>query len=139
LRQQFTIIKESVLKMKYLKEIVWIIAFTFIGEALNAILPLPVPAGVYGLILLLIALMTGLVKLSDVESTSNFLLDTMTMMFIPAAVGIMSVMDIFLPVLLPYLVMIVASTVIVMVSTGLVATFILNRSKSSVDSKEAQA
>ncbi len=125
--------------MKYLKEIVWIIAFTFIGEALNAILPLPVPAGVYGLILLLIALMTGLVKLSDVESTSNFLLDTMTMMFIPAAVGIMSVMDIFLPVLLPYLVMIVASTVIVMVSTGLVATFILNRSKSSVDSKEAQA
>ncbi len=125
--------------MKYLKEIVWIIAFTFIGEALNAILPLPVPAGVYGLILLLIALMTGLVKLSDVESTSNFLLDTMTMMFIPAAVGIMSVMDIFLPVLLPYLVMIVASTVIVMVSTGLVATFILNRSKNRVESKEAQA
>ncbi len=125
--------------MKYLKEIVWIIAFTFIGEALNAILPLPVPAGVYGLILLLIALMTGLVKLSDVECTSNFLLDTMTMMFIPAAVGIMSVMDIFLPVLLPYLVMIVASTVIVMVSTGLVATFILNRRKNSVESKEAQA
>ncbi len=123
--------------MKYLKEIVWIIAFTFIGEALNALLPLPVPAGVYGLILLLAALMSGIVKLSDVESTSNFLLDTMTMMFIPAAVGIMSVMDIFLPVLLPYLVMIVASTIIVMVSTGLVATFILNRSKNKAKNGEA--
>lgn len=123
--------------MKYVKEIVWIIAFTFIGEALNTLLPLPVPAGVYGLILLLLSLMTGIVKIEDVENTGNFLLDTMTLMFIPAAVGIMSVMDIFLPVLIPYLVMITVSTVIVMVSTGLVATFILNRSARDKDDKEA--
>lgn len=116
--------------MKYVKELVWIIAFTFIGEALNKLLPLPVPAGVYGLILLLLALITGLLKLKDVESTSNFLLDTMTMMFIPAAVGIMSSVDILLPVLIPYAFMIVISTIIVMVSTGLVASFILKHSKS---------
>jgi len=125
--------------MKYVKEIVWIIAFTFIGETLNALLPLPVPAGVYGLILLLISLMTGIVKIEDVENTGNFLLDTMTMMFIPAAVGIMSVMDIFLPVLVPYLVMIIVSTVIVMVSTGLVASFILNHSKNVKDTQEERS
>ena len=115
--------------MKYVKEIMWIIAFTFLGELLNTLLPLPVPAGVYGMILLLIALVTGIVKLPEVEGAGNFLLDTMTMMFIPAAVGIMSAIDI----LLPYLVIIVVSTVLVMIVTGLTATAILRRSESKED------
>ena len=119
--------------MKYVKEIMWIIAFTFLGELLNTLLPLPVPAGVYGMILLLIALVTGIVKLPEVEGAGNFLLDTMTMMFIPAAVGIMSAIDILLPVLLPYLVIIVVSTVLVMIVTGLTATAILRRSESKED------
>ncbi|OON88334.1 CidA/LrgA family protein [Oribacterium sp. C9] len=123
--------------MKFVKEIVWIIAFTFIGEALNALLPLPVPAGVYGLILLLLSLVTGLVKLSDVEATGNFLLDTMTLMFIPAAVGIMSVTDVLLPVLIPYIIMIVISTIIVMTVTGLVASAILKHKESKNIKKEA--
>lgn len=41
----------------------WIAAFTFVGEVLNNLLPLPVPAGVYGMLLLLFALMIGIVKL----------------------------------------------------------------------------
>ena len=124
--------------MKYVKEIMWIIAFTFLGELLNTLLPLPVPAGVYGMILLLIALVTGIVKLPEVEGAGNFLLDTMTMMFIPAAVGIMSAIDILLPVLLPYLVIIVVSTVLVMIVTGLTATAILRRSESKED-QDAEA
>lgn len=119
--------------MKYVKQVMWIIAFTFAGELLNTLLPLPVPAGVYGMILLLAALMCGLVKLPDVEDTGNFLLDTMTMMFIPASVGIMSVIDILLPVLLPYLVIIAVSTVIVMVVTGRTASVILNKRESLQD------
>ncbi|SDZ77843.1 holin-like protein [Oribacterium sp. KHPX15] len=115
--------------MKYVKEVAWIMAFTFIGEALNKLLPLPIPAGVYGLVLLLAGLITGIVKLEDVETTGGFLLDTMTLMFIPAAVGIMSVTDILLPVLVPYLVIIIASTVIVMTVTGIAASLILRRSE----------
>ena len=122
--------------MKYVKEVMWIIAFTFFGELLNALLPLPVPAGVYGMILLLLALMTGLVKLPEVEGAGNFLLDTMTMMFIPAAVGIMTAIQILLPVLLPYLVIIVVSTVLVMVVTGLTATVILRHTESKEDAAQ---
>ncbi len=122
--------------MKYVKEVMWIIAFTFFGELLNALLPLPVPAGVYGMILLLLALMTGLVKLPEVEGAGNFLLDTMTMMFIPAAVGIMTAIQILLPVLLPYLVIIVVSTVLVMVVTGLTATVILRHTESKEDAEQ---
>lgn len=123
--------------MKYVKEVAWIIAFTFIGEALNKLLPLPIPAGVYGLVLLLVGLITGIVKLEDVETTGGFLLDTMTLMFIPAAVGIMSVTDILLPVLVPYLVIIISSTVIVMTVTGIAASLILRRSEKK-EYKEAE-
>ncbi|WP_031548199.1 CidA/LrgA family protein [Oribacterium sp. FC2011] len=122
--------------MKYVKEVAWIMAFTFIGEALNKLLPLPIPAGVYGLVLLLTGLITGIVKLEDVETTGGFLLDTMTLMFIPAAVGIMSVTDILIPVLVPYLVIIIASTVIVMTVTGIAASLILRRSEKK-EYKEA--
>ena len=122
--------------MKYVKEVAWIMAFTFIGEALNKLLPLPIPAGVYGLVLLLAGLIKGIVKLEDVETTGGFLLDTMTLMFIPAAVGIMSVTDILLPVLVPYLVIIISSTVIVMTVTGIAASLILRRSEKK-EYKEA--
>ena len=122
--------------MKYVKEVAWIMAFTFIGEALNRLLPLPIPAGVYGLVLLLAGLITGIVKLEDVETTGGFLLDTMTLMFIPAAVGIMSVTDILVPVLVPYLVIIISSTVIVMTVTGIAASLILRRSEKK-EYKEA--
>ena len=122
--------------MKYVKEVAWIMVFTFIGEALNKLLPLPIPAGVYGLVLLLAGLITGIVKLEDVETTGGFLLDTMTLMFIPAAVGIMSVTDILLPVLVPYLVIIISSTVIVMTVTGIAASLILRRSEKK-EYKEA--
>ncbi len=117
--------------MKYVKEIMWIIVFTFVGEVLNAALPLPVPAGVYGLFLMLLALMTGVIHVADVEGAGNFLLDTMTMMFLPAAVGIMAATDVLFPVLLPYIVIIVVSTILVMTVTGRMAQFILKRTEKS--------
>ena len=65
--------------MKYVKQVGIIWGFTMAGELLHAILPLPVPSGVYGLFLLLGALMAGWVRLESVEGTGNFLMDTMTM------------------------------------------------------------
>lgn len=61
--------------MKYVKECLIIFGITLAGEVLNGILPLPVPAGVYGLFLLLFLLCRGILKLEDVEATGNFLLD----------------------------------------------------------------
>ena len=72
--------------MRYVKQIGIILGITLAGEILNHVVPLPVPAGVYGLFIMLAALMCGAVKLESVEGTGNFLMDTMTMMFIPATV-----------------------------------------------------
>lgn len=119
--------------MKLIREVLWIIFFTFVGEILNASLPLPVPAGVYGLILMLIFLMRGIIRLDEVEQAGNFLLETMSIMFLPAAVGIMTVSKLLLPVLFPYMVIILFSTFLVMAVTGLSAEFILRKTESEED------
>lgn len=88
------------------------------GELLNALLPLPVPAGVYGLFLLLAGLCAGVIKLEQVEETGNFLLDIMPVMFIPVTVGLIENYDLIKAVALPLVVISVTSTVIVMAVTG---------------------
>ena len=104
--------------MKYIKESAIIFGITMIGEFLNAILPLPVPAGVYGLFLLLILLCTGLLKLEDIEATGNFLLDIMPILFIPASVGLIESYDEMKAILVPLIVTCLISTLVVMGVTG---------------------
>lgn len=109
--------------MKYVRQIGIILGITLAGEFLNQILPLPVPAGVYGLFLMLAALMSGVVKMESVEGTGNFL--TMSMMFVPATVGILECADELKAVLIPFLIIIAVSTVVVMIVTGKVAQFMM--------------
>lgn len=75
--------------MKFLKQFLIILALSFVGEALKYFLPLPVPASIYGMVLLFILLLTGLVKLEDVQDAGKFLIEIMPVMFIPAGVGLM--------------------------------------------------
>ena len=44
--------------MKYIKQLAIILMVTAIGEILKYLLPLPVPASIYGLVLMLVLLMT---------------------------------------------------------------------------------
>lgn len=115
--------------MKYVRESAIIFAITLAGEFLNHMLPLPVPAGVYGLFLMLILLCSGLLKLQDIEATGNFLLDTMPIMFIPASVGLIESYQQLESVLVPVLVITIVSTVFVMVVTGKVAEVMLREKK----------
>lgn len=107
--------------MKYMKQFAVILAVTFAGEGLHYALPLPVPASIYGLVLMLVLLMTGLVKIGQVKETAEFLIEIMPMMFIPAGVGLMTAWGQLKPVLLPVLVMTVVSTFLVMGVTGWVS------------------
>lgn len=113
--------------MRYVKQIGIILGITMMGEVLYLVLPLPVPAGVYGLFLMLGVLTSGLVKLESVEGAGNLLLDTMTMMFIPATVGVMESFEEVKAVLIPFLVVIAISTVLVMVVTGKMAQLVMNQ------------
>ncbi len=112
--------------MRYAKQIFIIFFITLIGELLNMLLPLPVPAGVYGLFILFAALCAGILKLSEVEDFGSFLIEAMPMMFIPAAVGLLEQYDVIRPLFLPLTLIIVISTVIVMAVTGKAADLIIN-------------
>lgn len=53
--------------MKYLKQFLIILLISLIGEILKYILPLPIPASIYGMVILFICLLTGFIKLEDVK------------------------------------------------------------------------
>lgn len=115
--------------MKYLKEIAIIFGVTMAGEVFNLLLPLPVPAGVYGLFILLGLLCSGLVKLSDVCATGELLLDLMPLMFIPASAGLIESVGELKAVLIPFLIISVLSTLIVMGVTGKTTELVLKLQK----------
>lgn len=113
--------------MKYLKQFMIIMLISFVGEILNEYIPLPVPASVYGFIILFVCLMAGIVKLDGVKETGKFLVEIMPVMFIPAAAGLIDSFDILKPILLEVSVILVVTTVVVMVVAGRVTQFIIRR------------
>ena len=74
--------------MKYIKQFSIILLISFLGEALHALLPLPIPASIYGIVLLFAALVLKIIPVSAVKDVSTFLLEIMPMLFIPAAAGL---------------------------------------------------
>ena len=114
--------------MKYIKQFILILAISFAGELLKYLLPLPVPASIYGLVILFILLETGILKLNAVKETSVFLIEIMPLMFIPAGVGLMESWGDLNSMLLEVVVIILVSTVLVMGVSGKVTELVLKRS-----------
>ena len=111
-------------------------AVSFVGEILHAVLPLPIPASVYGLVFMLAALMTGVLKLHQVKETSAFLIEIMPVMFIPAAVGLLNAWDVLRPVVVPVVVVTVVTTVLVMGVTGQVTQRVIRWERKRKEGKE---
>ena len=104
--------------MKHLFRLSIILFISLIGEILHAIIPLPVPAGIYGMILMFVSLCTGIVRLESVRAVGMFLIEIMPVMFIPAAVGLLDSWDALKSMLLPCCIALVPVTLIVMAVSG---------------------
>lgn len=113
--------------MKYIRQFGIILVISFIGELLNFIIPLPIPASIYGIILLFLCLEFKIIPLGAIKDTGNFLIEIMPIMFIPAAVGLVTSWDIIRHSLIQYLVVITASTVIVMATAGRITQALIRR------------
>ena len=113
--------------MKYLHQAIIIAAVTFAAEILKYVIPLPVPASIYGLIILFVLLKTGAVKLEQVEDVGGLLLELMPLLLVPASVSFLTVLDTIQRMLLPVLIMGLAGTTAVMIVTGLVSQFMIRR------------
>lgn len=116
--------------MKFLKQFSLIMLVSFLGEILHEVLPLPIPASVYGLIIMLLALVTGVIRLEHVREAAAFLIEIMPVMFIPAGVKLMTSWGVLQPVFVPVIVITVVSTVIVMGVTGRATQWMIRREKN---------
>lgn len=99
------------------------------GDLLHWLLPLPVPASIYGMILLLLALKTGIVKLHQVKQTANFLTGLFPLLFIPGAVGIMELWNILEKLWLPILIVLIPVTILTFAVSGWTTQWIAGRRK----------
>ena len=114
--------------MKFVKQLLIILSISFIAEIMEYFIPLPVAASIYGLILMLIGLVTGLIPLKEVEDAADFLVEIMPIMFIPATVGIMTSIEALKQMLVPLCVISIVSTVLVFGVTGRVTQGIIRKS-----------
>lgn len=104
--------------MKFVFQFCRILLVCLLGEILAHVLPLPVPASVYGLVLLLAALKLGIFKLEQVKVAGNFLTGILPLLFVPAAVGVMDLWTELEAMLLPCLIAVIPVTLLVMGVTG---------------------
>ena len=115
--------------MKYIYQLFIILVVTFVGELLHYFIPIPVPASIYGLIIMLILLCTKVVKLEHVERTSDFLIEIMPLMFIPGGVGLVTAWGDLKDMMLPVVVITIISTIVVMAVTGKATELIMKTGK----------
>lgn len=99
------------------------------GELLHHFIPLPVPASIYGFVIMIVCLCTKAVKLEQVEETSDFLLEIMPIMFIPGGVALITAWDMLKNIIVPVAVISLASTVITMVVTGKVTELVMKNDR----------
>ena len=115
--------------MKYFRQFCIIIVISCLGEVCHFLLPLPIPASIYGLLLMLAALCTRLIPLDSVKDAGKFLIDIMPVMFIPAAVGLLESWGVLRPMLIPLLIIVPVTTILVMVVSGRVTQWVIRKEK----------
>lgn len=116
--------------MKFIKQFGIILAISFVGEIMNYLIPLPVPASIYGLVLMLLCLHFGIVHIDSVKDSGKFLIEIMPLMFIPAAVGLIESWKTIGPKIGTYLIITVLSTIFVMIVAGHTTQAFIRFSKS---------
>ena len=117
--------------MKYLKQFLLILCITFVGELVKYVLPLPIPASIYGMVILFVGLMTGHIKLSSVKEAGKFLIEIMPVMFIPAGAGLVESWSALRPICVQVVVIMFVSTIVVMVISGRVTQFVIRRNRKA--------
>lgn len=119
--------------MKYIKQFLIILVISFVGEVLSYLIPLPIPASIYGIIILFVGLLTKLIPYEAVKDTGHFLIEIMPVMFIPAAVGLLESWDIIKHSVIQYFVVTIVTTILVMAVAGRVTQAFTKKGENKND------
>lgn len=126
--------------MNYVKQFCIILAFSFAGEILNRLIPLPVPASIYGLVLMFLALEFKIIKVEHIKEVSKFLLGIMSIFFVPSSVGFINALPLMKKYGIQFAIIGIASTVIVFGITGQVTQLLMKicDRKNGIENPEVQ-
>lgn len=105
--------------MQYVSQIAIIFSISFAGEMLNRLLPLPIPGSIYGLVIMLVCLMLGVVKVEKIKAVSDWFISLMPIMFVGPIVGLMDSFDSYKNYIIPLFVISIVTTFITMAAAGL--------------------
>lgn len=119
--------------MKFMFQFARILLCCVLGEILHVILPLPIPASIYGLMVLLTFLLTGVFRLEQVKRAGNYLTALFALLLTPAATGVIELLDVLVQNWLPLLIALVPVTGIVFGVSGRVTQWIMKKGESKRD------
>ena len=105
--------------MKYLNQVLLILLFSFLGELLHAVIPWPIPASIYGMVLMFAALSLKIIKPRNVRDAGNFFVSILPLLFVAPIVGLMDCWDMIEPNLVAILVILIVSTTLCFLSPAL--------------------
>lgn len=113
--------------MKYIRQILLILLFSFLGELLHQIIPMPIPASIYGMVLLFAALSLRILRPEHIKDAADFLVSVLPVLFVAPVVSLMDCWDVLKPRLVPILVILVVTTALCFAISGLVPQWLLKK------------
>lgn len=104
--------------MRIILQLGLIVAVCLSGEQISHVLPIAIPSNICSMLLLLVFLVGGVLKIENIGEASDFLLDHMSIFFIPAAVAIMGSVSLLAGNILKLVLICLITTVLVFVVTS---------------------
>ena len=124
--------------MKHLSQNAVIAAVSFLGELFHYVIPLPIPGSIYGLVLMFLALLLGIVKVHQVKTVSDWLISLMPIMFVTPLVSLIGSFEESKKFILPIILTTLISTPIVMVVTGRVSQALIRLSDRKEEKNDVE-
>ena len=114
--------------MKYIFQFCILMIFVLLGEVCEHFIPLPIAGSIYGLVLLFLALVFGVVKLHWVEDVANWFHNTMSLFFVAPAVAVIDIWGDIADIWWILVLLMVAAYLVTMITTGITADALIHDS-----------
>ena len=113
--------------MKFLRQILLIFLFSFPGELLHALIPWPIPASIYGMVLLFFALALKIIRIEWIKDAGSFLVSLLPLLFVAPIVSLLDCWDQIKAKIVPILLILIFSTVLCFAVSGWVTQWLVRK------------
>ena len=117
--------------MKYIYQFCVIMIFVLLGQMCEHFIPLPIAGSIYGLILLFLSLVLGVVKLHMVEDVANWFQKTMALFFVPPAVAVIDIWADIADIWWILVLLMIAAYLVTMITTGVTEDALIHNRKQT--------